>query len=66
MLQVVACTLMVTLDCLVAFWVQTKFYNLDPTTAKNILDAGFDNDFLGQDSISQNRGFDKLFGGPEE
>lgn len=42
-------------------------YNLDPTTAKNILDAGFDryNDFLGQDSISQNRGFGKLFGGPE-
>jgi len=42
-------------------------YNLDPTTAKNILDAGFDryNDFLGQDSISQNRGFGKLFGSPE-
>ena len=42
-------------------------YNLDSTTAKNILDAGFDryNDFLGQDSISKNRGFGKLFGGPE-
>ena len=42
-------------------------YNLDATTAKNILDAGFDryNDFLGQDSISQKRGFGKLFGGPE-
>ena len=42
-------------------------YNLDATTAKNILDAGFDryNDFLGQDSISRNRGFGKLFGSPE-
>jgi hypothetical protein len=49
------------------FGADKVYYNLDPTTAKNILDAGFDryNDFLGQDSISQNRGFGKLFGGPE-
>ena len=42
-------------------------YNLDPTTAQNILDAGFQrfSDFEGQDELSQRRGFGKLFGGPE-
>ena len=42
-------------------------YNLDPTTAQNILDAGFQRftDFEGQDELSQKRGFGKLFGGPE-
>jgi hypothetical protein len=42
-------------------------YNLDPTTAQNILDAGFQrfSNFEGQDELSQRRGFGKLFGGPE-
>ena len=42
-------------------------YNLDPTTAQNILDVGFQrfSNFEGQDELSQRRGFGKLFGGPE-
>ena len=42
-------------------------YNLDPNTAQNILDAGFQRftDFTGQDELSQKRGFGSLFGGPE-
>lgn len=42
-------------------------YNLDPTTAQNILDAGFQRftDFEGQDELSQKRGFGSLFGSPE-
>ena len=42
-------------------------YNLDPTTAQNILDAGFQRytDFTGQDELSQKRGFGSLFGSPE-
>ena len=42
-------------------------YNLDPTTAQNILDTGFQRftDFTGQDELSQKRGFGSLFGGPE-
>lgn len=42
-------------------------YNLDPTTAQNILDAGFKrfSDFTGQDELSQKRAFGSLFGSPE-
>lgn len=49
------------------FGAKSVNYNLDPTTAQNILDAGFQRftNFEGQDELSQKRGFGSLFGGPE-
>ena len=42
-------------------------YNLDATTARNVLDAGFDRymNFDQQPEYAQSRGFGKLFGSPE-